>query len=239
MTGRKDTSVNDRDEKISPLVISASESRDQRHRDDIDHTDGDHRAHRAECIDLRAFLDILGHRAAECSVWNINAGVSQHKDTVCNCHVNDLCGVRPVRMRPERHNEHKRCQGRRDQEPWAVPPPPRMRLVAQSSDDRIVDGVPEPGEEHQGRHRSHADAEHIGVEYHQKISHEHPAEIASHVAHAVCDLADQRHLHICISLSHSFPTLLPAPAASYPCSFSSSAQMRMTALTISALLFTL
>ena len=142
-------------------------------------------------------------------------------------------------MSPERKDQHQGRQRRRNEKPRPVPAPPRMCFVAQRPDHRVIDSIPESGEQHQRRYCSHTDPEYIRVKYHQEISYKHPAEIAAHISHAVCDLADQRHLYICCSLFHALPTLLPVSNLSYSPAFSPSLQIRMTAFTMSALLFTL
>ena len=53
----------------------------------------------------------------------------------------------------------------------------------QPSDDRIVDGVPKPGKQHQSRHCTHSNSKNIRIKNHQEISHKHPTEITPHIAH--------------------------------------------------------
>ena len=54
-----------------------------------------------------------------------------------------------------------------------------------------MEGVPETGEEHQQGNRRHGDAAHVGVEDHEEVAYEHPAEVTAHVAKTVGDLADE------------------------------------------------
>ena len=79
-----------------------------------------------------------------------------------------------------------------EEQPGAVAAPAGMRLVAEPADDRVIDGVPDAGYQHQGRHGPHADTEDVRIEDHQEVADKHPAEITSHIAHAVSQLAHER-----------------------------------------------
>ena len=66
-----------------------------------------------------------------------------------------------------------------------------MGLVGERADDGIVDRIPESGDKHQGCHGAHTDAKHVGVENHEKVADEHPAEVATHITHAIGEFADE------------------------------------------------
>ena len=205
MAGRKDASVNSRHQKISPFIISAAKGRNQRNRDNVDNADGDHCADGTKRIDFGPLFYILCHGAAQRPIGNIHAGITQHQNTVSNCHINNLYRRRPVRMGPECQHQYNGCKGRSNQQPGTVSSPSGMGFVTQPSDDRIVDGVPKPGKQHQSRHCTHSNSKNIRIKNHQEISHKHPTEITPHIAHAVSNFADQRHFYICIFLFHCHP----------------------------------
>ena len=86
----KNTSVNNRYQKISCFLTAASQFSDQRYGNNVNDSDRDHRRHRTRSIDLRTFINILCHRSTEGSVRNIYTCVSQNQQTVCDHHINDL-----------------------------------------------------------------------------------------------------------------------------------------------------
>ena len=201
----KDTSVQDCDQKVSSLVISISKGRYQRDCDDIDNADCDHGADRTEGIDLCPLFDVLCHGAAQGSVGNIDTGIAQYENTVCDCHIHDFYIGRPVRMRPEGQHQYNCGQRSRDQQPGPVSSPAGMGLIAQPADHRIIDCIPESGEQHQPCNCPHSDSKYIRIKNHQKVSYKHPAEITPHVAHTVSNLTDQWYFYIRFLLFHHDP----------------------------------
>lgn len=81
--------------------------------------------------------------------------------------------------------------GAPEEQPWAESSPSGVGLIGKCADDGVVDGVPESGNKHQGCYGTHADSEHIGVENHEEVAHEHPTEVAAHIAHAIGELTDE------------------------------------------------
>ena len=143
MTCRKNASVNDSYQKITCLLTAASQFSDQRHSNDVDNSDSDHSRNRTGRVDLRPLINVLCHCAAKRSVWNVYTGISQHQQAVCDHHIDDLGCIRPVRMCPERHHQKDRCNRRRNEQPRTVPSPSGLRLIRKSSDNGIVDRIPE------------------------------------------------------------------------------------------------
>ena len=76
MTGCKNTSVYNGNQKIASPVVSSAKSRNQGNRYNIDNSNGNHRADGTECVNLSPLLYILRHGATQGSVWNINAGIA-------------------------------------------------------------------------------------------------------------------------------------------------------------------
>ena len=66
-----------------------------------------------------------------------------------------------VRERFERRRN--RC---RHQKPWTVSSPSCLCLVGQSPNNRIINGIPESGKQHQCRHCCHTDSKYIGIKNH-------------------------------------------------------------------------
>ena len=94
-------------------------------------------------------------------------------------------------MRPEGEYEYEGCDRSAEEQPRAESSPSGVRLVCERTDDRVVDGIPESGDEHQGCHSTHTDAENVGVKDHEEVAHEHPRKVATDIAHTVCDFADE------------------------------------------------
>ena len=99
-------------------------------------------------------------------------------------------------MGPEGEYQYQ-CRDRSSEEqPWAESSPSGVGLIGKCADDGVVDGVPESGHKHQGCYGTHADSEHIGVENHEEIAHEHPTEVAAHIAHTIGELTDEGNLSL-------------------------------------------
>lgn len=103
-------------------------------------------------------------------------------------------------MCPEGEYQHEGCDRCSEEQPRAETSPTGMCLVGEGADDRVVDGIPKTGNEHQGSYGTHADSEHISIEYHEEVTHEHPTEVASHIAHSVGEFADEGNLALRVVL---------------------------------------
>ena len=203
MAGRKDRAIEHRDQQIPPGLILPAKSGDQGQSNDIDDVDRHHGAHRAGGVDLSPLLNVLRQCAAESAVRDIDAGVAKDQQAVGDIHIDRLGTIRPGGMCPEGQHQNDSGQGCADEQPGTVTAPAGLGAVAETADQGIVDGVPKPGNQHQKGNRSHRDAAYVRVEDHKEVAHEHPAEIASHVAEAISYLADQRNLYVCL-LRHIF-----------------------------------
>ena len=138
----KDASVNNGYQEISPSVAARAQRFNQRHRYDIDDSNGNHGCHGPEGINLRTLLYVLGHGPAQGPVRDIDAGISQNQNAVCNTHVHNLGCTVPARMGPEGQYQNNGCQGRRHKKPGPVSPPSGMGPVGQASDDGVINSVP-------------------------------------------------------------------------------------------------
>ena len=158
---------------VTPGLISLAEQSDQGQGDHVDNVDGDHGAYGAGGVDLRPLLNILGQCAAQSSVRDVHAGVPQDQNAVSNIHIYGFGRVGPGGMRPKGQYQHKGCQGRANEKPGAVAAPAALGAVTQRTDQRVIDGVPKPGDQHKGRDGGHRDAADVCIEDHQEIANKH------------------------------------------------------------------
>ena len=227
MAGGEDTAIENRHQQIALGLIIPAKGGNQGQRDNIDDVDRHHGAHRAGGVDLCPLLNVLGQRAAEGPIGDIDAGVPAYQKAVGDIHIDRLGPVGPVGVCPEGQDQDNGCQGRADEQPGAVTAPAGVGAVAETADNGVVDGVPKPGDQHQQRYRCHRNGAYVCVEDHQEIAHEHPAEITAHIPEAVSDFADKRDLYV--HILGGFVRFHPQPSPA----------IRTTALTILALSATL
>lgn len=196
VTEGKDAAIENGEQKIPPGLISLAKQGNQGQGDHVDDIDGDHGAHGAGGIDLCPLLDVLCQRAAQGTAGNIDAGVPQDQNAVGNVHIYGFGRVRPGGMGPKRQHQHKGRQGRAEKKPGTVAAPATLSAVTERTDQRVIDGIPKPGDQHQGGNGGHRDAAHIRVKDHQKIANKHPAEVAAYIAKAIRQLAEERNFDI-------------------------------------------
>ena len=84
MAGGEDDAVYDGHGQIAELCVALAEECHERHGDDVKDADGYHCAHRAAGVELGTLVDVLCHRYAECAVRQIDAGISEHQNSVCH-----------------------------------------------------------------------------------------------------------------------------------------------------------
>lgn len=80
-----------------------------------------------------------------------------------------FCSLIPVWSCPECHYKEHRRNRCRHQKPWTVSSPSCLCLVGQSPDNRIINGIPESGKQHQCRHCCHTDSKYIGIKIIKKL----------------------------------------------------------------------
>lgn len=87
--------------EIPLFRIVIAQPADQRDRDNVDHTDGDHGTDRAAGVQLRPFVHVLRHGSAEGAVRQVHAGISQHQQAVGDGHIDDLRRLAPIGVCPK------------------------------------------------------------------------------------------------------------------------------------------
>ena len=193
MAGGEDNAIYYSYCQIAELCVALAKECYERHGYDIQHTDGNHCAHRAACIELSSLVNVLCHSSAECAVRQVDASVAKHQDAVGHSHIHNLCSLAPVGVCPESEHEYDGCYGCSEQKPRAEASPACVGLVGKGSDDRIVHGIPYSRYKHKCGYGAHSDAKHVGVENHEEVAYEHPTEVAAYIAHSIGNLADERH----------------------------------------------
>ena len=196
MAGGEDDAVEYCHCQITIFGIACSKPTDERNGYDVDYSDGHHGAYRTAGVELGSLINVLCHGSAESAVRQIDASISQHEDAVGYCHIDNLGGLAPFRMCPESENQYQSRDRSSEEQPRAESSPSGMSLVCQCTDDRVVDGVPESGNKHQCSNGTHTDSEHISIEYHEEVAHEHPTEVAAYIAHTIGELADEGNLSL-------------------------------------------
>ena len=182
--------------QIAELCVALAQECNERHGYDIQHTDGNHRAHRTACVELSSLVNVLCHSSAECAVRQVDASVAKHQDAVGNSHIHNLCSLAPVWMRPECEHKYNSCNRSSEQKPRTETSPTCVGLVGKGSDDRVVHGIPYSRYEHKCGYCAHSDAKNVGVENHKEVANEHPTEVAAYIAHSIGNLADEWHTAI-------------------------------------------
>ena len=172
-------------------VVAGGELGHQRQREPADDELGDVHRDEAIGIELRAFVQIAGHHAAERRVGHVVHGVKRHEQHVGDRGIGDHRSQAPaLGRRVGQDHDHSPGNGG-PEHPGPEPAPARPGAVGEDAHDRVEEGVPQPRPQENGRGGAGAQAEHVRVEVHLEKDHRHEDEVGGGVAAAVARLFEE------------------------------------------------